>query len=67
MNITLTGASGFIGKRLIEELLAGGHSLHILGRRPVAGLEFSQWDSLGGEPPEASLANALNSVRLLAL
>ena len=58
MNITLTGASGFLGKRLIEELLAGGHSLHILGRRPVAGLAFSQWDSLGGEPPEASLRSA---------
>ena len=58
MNITLTGASGFIGKKLIEELLAGGHALHVLGRRPVAGLAFSQWDSLGGQPPEASLANA---------
>ncbi len=58
MNITLTGASGFLGKRLIERLQAEGHTLRVLGRRPVAGLPFSQWDSMAGEPPEESLAAA---------
>ncbi|MBM3746613.1 MAG: TIGR01777 family protein [Acidobacteria bacterium] len=59
MKIALTGASGFIGRRLIERLRAGGHALHVLGRRAAAGLPFSFWDA-GGEnlPPEESLREA---------
>jgi uncharacterized protein len=33
MNITVTGAGGFIGARLVQNLLASGHSVHALGRR----------------------------------
>jgi uncharacterized protein (TIGR01777 family) len=58
VKITLTGASGFIGKPLIARLRADGHELHILGRRPVAGVPFSTWDPNAGEPPENSLAPA---------
>ena len=57
MNITLTGASGFLGKPLIASLQADGHQLRVLGRRPVPGLLFSQWDSMTTEPPEESLAS----------
>lgn len=53
MDFTLTGASGFIGKRLLARLRASGHGAHVLGRRPVAGAGFSQWDASSGSPPPA--------------
>lgn len=34
MNILLTGASGFLGGRLLRELLAAGHRVVCAGRRP---------------------------------
>lgn len=58
MNITLTGATGFLGTRLIDRLQSDHHQLHILGRRSAPGFAFSQWDSMSGPPPEPSLANA---------
>lgn len=46
MKITLTGASGFIGGRLVDRLLAKGHEIHVLGRRRPAGqLTFHTWDA----------------------
>jgi uncharacterized protein (TIGR01777 family) len=39
MNIAITGASGFIGRRLAETLGAGGHNLRLLSRRDPAPLE----------------------------
>ena len=55
MKITLTGASGFIGRRLIERLLAEGHEVHALGRRrPSDKVGFSEWDAESEHvPPEA--------------
>ena len=62
MNITLTGATGFIGNRLVHELLQAGHSIHALGRKRNAGLpravSFSEWRSTEAEPPSESLATA---------
>jgi uncharacterized protein (TIGR01777 family) len=62
MNITITGANGFIGRRLVQLLSAKGHTLRALCRRPVAdfpaGVEVSLWDAMGGPPPEASLRDA---------
>ena len=61
MNITLTGASGFIGQRLIQRLLTDGHKLHVLGRKRGAlpdTVDFSTWDVLAGEPPLDSLSQA---------
>lgn len=59
MNITITGATGFIGGKLVEKLLAGGHQVHALGRKRSATLpgevQFSEWNA-GGEPPALSLA-----------
>jgi hypothetical protein len=58
MRITLTGATGFIGARLVGSLLADGHQLHLLGRRPRAGLSFSKWDALSEPLPPESLDRA---------
>ena len=33
MNVTITGATGFIGQRLLARLLRDGHSVHAMGRR----------------------------------
>ena len=59
MKITLTGASGFIGGRLVNRLLADGHTLHVLGRRRASTLPapvlFTRWDALTDTrvPPDA--------------
>jgi uncharacterized protein len=62
MNVTVTGASGFLGTRLLDRLLRDGHSLHILGRKRKQGLpaavKFSSWDAVHAEAPLESLAGA---------
>jgi uncharacterized protein (TIGR01777 family) len=62
MNITLTGATGFVGARLTRALLDAGHSIHALGRKQPANLpaavRFSVWRSGEAEPPSGSLAGA---------
>jgi len=46
MKITLTGASGFIGGRLVDRLIEKGHELHVLGRRrPSNRVTFHTWDA----------------------
>ena len=62
MNITITGGTGFIGRRLIARLLVGGHSLHLLVRHARIGLgpqvQCSVWNALDIEPAPESLADA---------
>jgi uncharacterized protein len=62
MNITLTGATGFLGSRLTAKLHDAGHSLHILGRhRPAnlaASVRFSEWKSTSQEPPAEAFTGA---------
>lgn len=62
MNITLTGASGFIGRRLMKLLSSSGHSLHVLSRHAGTnlppGVKLSVWDATGGLPPEPGLRDA---------
>lgn len=61
MRVTLTGASGFIGRRLMRRLASEGHSLHVLGRqRPSldAVFAFSQWDAYSSAVPQAAIKNA---------
>ena len=59
MKIILTGATGFLGSRLVEKLRDGGHELRVLGRKRSANLpadaKFWVWDSTRGEPPAESL------------
>ena len=50
MNITVTGATGFIGRHLVQSLARDGHSVRALSR--------AAWDVLAGEPPAESLAKA---------
>ena len=48
MNVTITGASGFIGQRLLARLLRDGHTLHVIGRSRPGGpaeVRFSSWDA----------------------
>ncbi len=60
MNITISGASGFIGRRLMKAL--AGESLHVLSRHAGTNLppnvRLSVWDPLKGEPPAAALEGA---------
>jgi uncharacterized protein len=55
MTYLVTGATGFIGKALVETLLAAGHSVHYLGRRRSAAMDlraaFHPWPE-----PERTLA-----------
>jgi hypothetical protein len=62
VNITITGGTGFIGRRLVARLLAGNHSLHLLVRHARTGLgpqvKCSIWNALDIEPAPESLAGA---------
>lgn len=60
MNITLTGATGFIGRRVVDRLLSEGHALTILTRRPCAGENprYFACDLAAGEPPREALDGA---------
>ncbi|HYL79056.1 MAG TPA: TIGR01777 family oxidoreductase [Bryobacteraceae bacterium] len=62
MNITLTGAKGFLGSHLASTLLSKGASLHFLGRHVPAdlpaGVRFSEWSSASAEPPAAAFNGA---------
>lgn len=63
MNITVSGASGFIGRRLLKVLSGAGHSLHVLSRHAGTNLPsgvrlLSVWDPVKGPPPRESLERA---------
>jgi uncharacterized protein (TIGR01777 family) len=47
MNITVTGATGFIGRYLVQSLARDGHSVRALSR--------AAWNIFAGEPPAESL------------
>jgi uncharacterized protein (TIGR01777 family) len=50
VNITITGATGFIGRYLVQSLSRDGHSVRALSR--------AAWDIFAGEPPAESLTGA---------
>jgi hypothetical protein len=62
VKITISGASGLIGRRLLKLLAAEGHSLHVLSRHAGTnlppGVRISVWDPMKGPPPLESLADA---------
>lgn len=62
MNVTLSGASGLIGRRLLRVLGGAGHSLHVLSRHAgtnlPAGVRLSVWNPLQGPPPPESLRDS---------
>lgn len=61
MNVTVTGATGFLGQHLLARLLEKGHTVRVLGRKRPRSLPetvgFSKWDA-DGEPPPESLEGA---------
>jgi len=62
LNITITGASGFIGRRLMKLLTTNGHTLHVLSRHAGTNLppnvRLSVWDAFAGPAPDAALRDA---------
>jgi len=61
MNITLTGATGLIGVRLVRALRERGDDVTFLSRRPEGaaarlGVEAVGWDPQAGPAPEPALA-----------
>jgi len=50
MNVTITGATGFIGRRLAEVLQQNGHQVRPLSR--------TEWNVTAAEPPSQSLVKA---------
>lgn len=68
MNYLITGASGFIGSRVADRLLAGGHSVNYLGRRRSEKLDgraaFHVWS--GSEEPPLDSVPRLDAIIHLA-
>jgi len=62
VKIAISGASGLIGRRLMKNLTAAGHAMHVLSRHSGTnlppGVKLSVWDSLKGLPPDDSLRDA---------
>lgn len=62
VKITVTGGTGFIGRRLVKRLLAEGHSVHMLVREARTGfgsaVECSIWNAYTIEPTPESLEGA---------
>lgn len=62
MEIAITGASGFVGRRLMKALSGGQHNLRVLSRHAGTnlppGVKLYVWDALKGPPPADSLEGA---------
>jgi UDP-glucose 4-epimerase len=41
--VLVTGATGYLGSRLVERLLETGHEVHAVSRRPPEGVKGVQW------------------------
>ena len=68
MNITISGASGLIGRRLMKNLGAAGHTLTVLSRHAGTnvppGVAVVAWDPMKGPPPEDGVRNAGTVIHL---
>jgi uncharacterized protein (TIGR01777 family) len=62
VKITISGASGLIGRRLMKSLAADGHSLSVLSRHAgtnmPGGVRLSVWDPPKGGPPADGLRDS---------
>jgi hypothetical protein len=60
VKIAISGASGFVGRRLLKVLGGGAHALHVLSRHAGTnlppGVGITVWDPLRGIAPETGLA-----------
>lgn len=61
MNVTLTGATGFIGRPLVKSLIKRGDRVTILSRSPKSGTNprYMSWDAQSAPPAEAMNADAI--------
>jgi uncharacterized protein (TIGR01777 family) len=70
MNVLITGATGFIGQRVVMRLQAGGHKVHALTRDPakasecLPGVELHQW--WAGSPVAPTLLDQVDAIVNLA-
>jgi uncharacterized protein len=67
VKITISGASGLIGRRLATLFAAEGHSIHALSRggsQTLPGGRASAWDPNSGEPPVEALRDADTVIHL---
>jgi len=69
MNVTITGASGLIGRRLVQRLRERGDEVTVLSRDPARaqqdlGVPAIAWDPASGPAPEAALAGRDGVVHL---
>lgn len=68
MRITLTGASGFLGRPLLKRLLQAGHQISLLTRKPSIGLppevRIFLWDAQSEEPPLEALIGSQAVIHL---
>ena len=59
MKVAITGASGFIGRRLLKNFQNAGYDQSVLSRNAgtnlPAGVRGFGWDPMKGPPPEDSL------------
>lgn len=62
MKITISGASGLIGRRLLKTLGGNGHTLQVLSRHAGTNMppniKVFSWDPAKAEPPAESLRDA---------
>ena len=62
MIIVVTGASGFIGRRLLKNFISAGYEIRVLSRHAGTnlppGVKLFAWDPMQGPPPEESLREA---------
>jgi len=69
MTFLITGATGFIGKRLVEILLGNGQVVHYLGRKRDSSIDsrvgFHLWET-AGTPPYLESVPRVNAVVHLA-
>ncbi len=68
MDYLITGASGFIGQRLVNRVLASGNEVNYLGRRRSSRLDsraaFHRWDA--GQPPPLDSVPTVDAIIHLA-
>src|SRR3954447_25212006 len=62
MRVTVTGATGLIGRRLVRELTGRGDEVTVLSRDPerarrsLAGVDAAAWDPEAGPAPAEALS-----------
>lgn len=72
MKVLVTGATGFVGKRVVAKLLANGHEVHVLSRNIVKAAltlgsqcKYFQWNDQAELPPSESLNGVDGIIHLM--